>query len=404
MTETGPSEPARPAIRVWLTRNLIALGLVSLFTDVASEMIIPLLPAFLTETLGQGAIALGIIEGAAEALSSVLKLVFGRIADRIGRDRPIVIGGYLISSIAKPLFAFASSLPWVLAVRLLDRTGKGIRTSPRDALIARSVPEPYRGRAFGFHRAMDNAGAVIGPLVGALLVALLHRDLRRVFLFAAIPGVFTILALVFGLVERDGRQSGARGTKFTLHAPDRRLMRFLVPLAIFTLGNSTDTFLLLKAGELGAPLEVLPLLWGGLHVTKTVVSLIGGRISDSIGPRKTIAIGWLVYALIYGAFSLATTGIEIAVLFIVYGVYHGLTEGPERALVATIADGREKGDPRHGTVFGWYHLSIGVGALIANVLFGLLWDAYGSRAAFTSGVLFAIVGAISISILRPDRA
>ncbi len=373
----------RPA-RTWLSRNIILLGLVSLFTDAASEMMIPLLPVFLTSVLGAGALSLGLIEGAADAAASVLKLVSGRWADRMGRNRPLVIGGYVLSSIARPLTALAGAAWHVLALRLLDRVGKGLRTSPRDALIAASVAPAERGAAFGLHRSMDHLGAVIGPLLAVAVLAFWTDNLRLIFALAAIPGAVAVLIVLLGVREAQ-ETGGAEQHRPATPRPMRGLPRLLVPLAIFTLGNSSDVFLLLKAGAVGAPVVTLPLLWMALHVVKTIASLSGGHLADRWGRRRTVALGWLVYAAVYVALAFAESQSAIWALFIIYGAYHGLTEGPERALVAELA-----APERRGTGFGVYHLTLGGLTLAANVLFGALWTAWGSRTAFLSGAGLAL--------------
>ncbi len=384
---------SRPA-RTWLSRNIILLGLVSLFTDAASEMMVPLLPVFLTGVLGAGAMALGWIEGVADAAASVLKLLSGRWADRMGRHRPLVAGGYLLSATARPLIALAGA-PWhVLALRLVDRVGKGLRTSPRDALIAASVAPAERGAAFGLHRSMDHLGAVIGPLVAAAVLAFWTDNLRLIFALAAIPGAAAVLIVLLGVREAPaaGQPTNDRPER---SRPKGGLPRLLVPLGIFTLGNSSDVFLLLKAGAIGAPLVSLPLLWTALHVVKTIASFLGGHLADRWGRRRTVAMGWLVYAAVYVALAFAESQAAIWALFIAYGAYHGLTEAPERALVAEIV-----APTRRGTGFGIYHLTLGVLTLAANVLFGALWSAWGSRTAFLTGAALALAATACLWIMN----
>ncbi len=375
------------------------LGLVSLLTDTASEMMIPLLPVFLTGVLGAGPLALGWIEGAADAAASVLKLVSGRWADRMGRHRPLIAGGYLLSSSARPLIALAGAAWHVLALRLVDRVGKGLRTSPRDALIAASVPPADRGAAFGLHRSMDHAGAVIGPLIAAGLLAFWTENLRLVFALTAIPGAAAVLIILLGVREAQGGEPRAPDDPLKHSRPMRGLWRLLLPLGLFTLGNASDVFLLLKAGAAGAPLVTMPLLWMGLHVVKTVVSIPGGNLADRWGRRKTIALGWLVYAAVYMAMAFAESQAAIWALFIAYGAYHGLTEGPERALVAQIV-----APHRRGTGFGIYHLLLGGLTLAANVLFGALWTAFGSRTAFLASAGLALLAVPCLWFLNQRTA
>jgi MFS family permease len=394
--ETAPDSPRPRRLPSWVTRNLLLLGTVSLLTDVSTEMVIPLLPYFLTTTLGASAMALGWIEGLAEATASVLKLFSGRWADRMGRHRPLVLAGYLLSSVTRPLLGATQAVWQVLGVRLLDRTGKGLRTSPRDSLIAASVDAPFRSSAFGLHRSMDHVGAVLGPLVAAGFLAFLSTDLRLLFWLTAIPGAAAVAVLWLGVKESPaGRAQAGTPKEVGDLAPVRRgdLARFLVPLGLFTLGNASDVFLLLKAGGTRAPLYTLPLLWIGLHVVKAATSIPGGRLADRVGRRRVIAAGWFFYSVVYVGFAFVESQLAIWTLFVAYGLYHGLTEGAERALIAELA-------PRHrrGGAYGWYHLTLGTLALAASVLFGTLWDLAGSRAAFLTSAGIALLAVVLLGM------
>jgi len=376
-----------------LARSVVALGWTSFFTDVSSEMIVPLLPLFLTSVLGGGAIALGWIEGLADSVSSVLKLVSGRMADRSGRSKPLVLFGYALSSLARPLVALAAA-PWhVVAIRALDRTGKGLRTSPRDAIVAADTPAERRGEAFGFQRAMDHAGAVVGPLAAIVLLRYATHDLRTVFALAAIPGALACI-VVAAFVREPARAAAASLAR--LAPPDRALWKLLVPLAIFTLGNASDLFLLLQLSERDTGPIQLSFLWLGLHAVKSVSSFFGGRLADRLGPRAMIVAGWIVYAAVYFGLALAEDRAAIVALCLVYGAYHGLTEGSEKALVSRIAPAAER-----GTWFGWYHLTVGLLALPASVLFGAIWSARGSAAAFATGGALALLATGTLLLLRP---
>jgi MFS family permease len=396
--DSSQGAPSR-SVRPWLSRNIVLLGLVSLLTDTASEMMIPLLPIFLTGVLGAGPLALGWIEGAADAAASALKLVSGRWADRMGRHRPLIAGGYLLSSSARPLIALAGAAWHVLALRLVDRVGKGLRTSPRDALIAASVPPAHRGAAFGLHRSMDHAGAVIGPLIAAVLLALWTENLRLVFALTAVPGAAAVLIILLGVREAQASESRSPHDPLEHSRPTHGLWRLFLPLGLFTLGNASDVFLLLKAGAAGAPLVTLPLLWMGLHVVKTVASIPGGILADRWGRRKTVALGWLVYAAVYTALAFAESQAAIWALFIAYGAYHGLTEGPVRALIAEIV-----APHRRGTGFGTYHLLLGGLTLAANVFFGALWNVFGSRAAFLASAALALLAVPCLWLLNRRTA
>jgi len=382
-----------------LPKTVIAFGWTSFFTDVSSEMIVPLLPLFLTSVLGGGALALGAIEGFADALSSILKLVSGRIADRVGRSRPLVLAGYVLSSIARPLVALAAA-PWhVVVVRAVDRTGKGLRTSPRDAIIAAETPTERRGEAFGFQRAMDHLGAVVGPLCAIALLRFATTDLRVVFALAAIPAAVACAVLVAYVREPARAARAPDALPARLGAPDRALLRLLVPLAIFTLGNASDLFLLLQLSEHDSGPIQLSLLWLGLHAVKSVSSLFGGRLADRFGPLAMITSGWIVYTAVYLGLALAEDRSWILALCLVYGTYHGLTEGSEKALVSRITPAASR-----GTAFGWYHLTVGLLALPASVIFGLVWSAWGSATAFGMGAALAGTATVALCVLRPGRS
>lgn len=381
----------------WLTHNVLVLGVVSLLTDLAAEMAIPLLPVFIP-LLGGGAMALGLIEGLADFISSLLKLYAGRLSDRLRARRPFVLGGYLLSSLARPLLALAAA-PWhVLAVRVADRTGKGLRTAPRDALLTASVAPKNRGAAFGFHQSMDDFGAVLGGLTAVALLAATQNNLRLIFWLTAIPGALAVAAIAFGVNEaRVPRPAASKS--LGLPRPTREMLGYLVALGIFTLGASSDLFLLWKAGAERAPLYSLPLMWVGLHVVKSASTLAGGFLSDRIGDRACIALGWLFYALVYAGFAFVQMGTAFIVLFLFYGIFHGLTAGAEKSLVARLAP---KGD--RGSAFGWYHLIVGVTTLPANLIFGWLYDHAGPEAAFLTSAGFAAAGLALFLILADPRA
>ena len=381
-----------------LSRNVYALTAVSFLTDVSSEMIYPLLPAFLTLTLGASASFLGAIEGAAESTAALLKLASGWWSDRVQRRKPLVLAGYTIASIMRPLVAIAQSASQVLVIRVSDRVGKGIRNSPRDALIADSVDPSIRGRAFGFNRTGDHTGGVVGPLIAFSLVKWMHLDLRTVFWWAVVPGALAVLTVLFGVREvprsepTHGR--GERDVDFT-QPLGARFWAVMGVILLFTLGNSTDAFLLLRAQQLGVPVALAPILWAFLHVVKSISSTPGGVLSDRIGRKPLLLAGWLLYALVYFAFGRATLAWHAWALFGIYGIFFGLTEGTERALVTDMVPAA-----RRGTAFGWYNLTIGLGALPASILFGALWDRLGARVAFDFGATLALAASLGIAMLR----
>jgi len=387
-----------------LGRNVLVLAAVSFLTDASSEIIYPLLPIFLTTVLGTSAAAVGAIEGAAETTSALLKLASGWWSDRASRRKPLVIAGYALASLARPLVAIAQSAAQVLAIRLTDRVGKGIRGSSRDALIAESVDPAIRGRAFGFHRAADHAGAVVGPLIAFALLRWEHLPLRTVFLFAALPGVLSVIVLVLGVREtpRDAR-APAGSKKAGVPSLDRSLGRafwiFLGSVLLFTLGNSTDAFLILRANQLGVSVALVPILWAALHVVKSAASVPGGALSDRLGRKPLILAGWVVYAAVYIGFGRATETWHAWALFLAYGTFFGLTEGTQAALIADLV-----GRSRRGTAYGWYYLAVGIGALPASVLFGLVWDRVSPRAAFDVGATLAFAAAVVLLAVRPQRA
>ena len=377
---------------VWL------LGWSSLFTDAATEMIYPLLPVYLSRVLGAGPLSLGIIEGVAEAVNSALKIVSGYVSDRWSKRRPIVIAGYAISSAARPLIAMTRSWPQVLLVRALDRTGKGIRGAPRDAMLARLAPSAERGRIFGFHRAMDHAGAIVGPLVATAILFFAPGEYRLVFALTVIPGAIAVALLFF--VSEPAAPAPVRASRESSPgrpAVDRPLLAFLGVLLLFSLGNSADAFLLLRLSDAMGSATYVPLLWSGLHVVKASLSTWGGALSDRLGRRHVIVIGWLLYALVYVGFALAQSLWTLVTWFLVYGAFFALTEGAEKALVADLAPA-----DKHGVAFGMYNTTLGIGALAASIVFGLLYERFGAPVAFSTGAVLATVAAVLLMALRPS--
>ncbi|HSB81890.1 MAG TPA: MFS transporter [Candidatus Methylomirabilis sp.] len=369
--------------------NVGALGVVSFLTDASTEMVYPLLPLFLTHTLSAGTAFVGLVEGVAETTASLLKLFAGWLSDRLRRRKALVVWGYGLSSLTRPLMALAAAPGHVLGIRFLDRIGKGIRTSPRDALIADSTPASNRGVAFGFHRAMDHLGAVVGPLLAFALLPAVGGSYRAIFWLASLPAALCVLVLVLSVREVPAQGPPARLPLLTLRPYDRRFRRFLLILALFTLGNSSDAFLLLRARDAGVTDAAIPLLWAALHVVKSSTSVVGGILSDRIGRRSTIAAGWLVYASVYDGFALVARAQQIWGLFLVYGLYFGLTEGVEKALVADLVPAELR-----ASAFGVYHTAIGIVALPASLLTGWLWQGFGAGFAFGTGAALAAGAAV----------
>jgi MFS family permease len=383
-----------------IPRPVKVLGLVSLLTDASSEMIYPLLPAFLTGILNASPAFLGLVEGLAEAVASLLKVASGFLSDRLPRRKPLVVAGYGLSSAVRPLVALATAPSHVLAVRLFDRVGKGVRSAPRDALLAEITPEGQRGRAFGFQRALDHAGAVVGPLLASGLL-LAGSDLRTVFALAALPAVLAMAALVFGVREGQpvSTPPAASVRPGGADLPRRRPFHlYLGVLAVFSLGNSSDAFLLLKAQEAGVGLALIPLLWAFHHVVKAAASTHGGMLADHRGRKEAILAGWFVYALAYAGFAGAASSGWIWLLFGFYGLFPALTEGPERALVAELAAADER-----GRAFGLYHAVTGGMALFASLVTGALWQRFGAATALGTGAALAGAAALGLWTLVPER-
>jgi MFS family permease len=379
-------------------RSVVSLGWVSFLTDVSSEMIYPLLPAFLTKTLGAGPAAIGLIEGVAETTASLTKIGSGIWADRVRRRKPLVVLGYVVAAAARPLVAFARAWTQVLAIRFTDRIGKGIRTSPRDALLADIVPAEKRGRAFGLQRAMDNAGAFVGPLVAALLLKLAFVDERGVFLLAAVPGIAAVIVLLLAVPDTARRTAVAHVMKGPKAPLPRAFWRVVAVFAFFTLANSTDAFLLLRAQQAGVATWQLPLFWSFFQGVKAATGVPGGVVADRVGRVPAITLGWIVYAVSYVGFAFVARPLAVWGLVAVYAVFYGLTEGSERALIADLVPERLR-----GRAYGIFHAAIGIAALPASVTFGVLWKQFSPRVAFLAGAAIAIVAALALRVTARMR-
>jgi MFS family permease len=390
-----------------LPRNVFAISLVSLLNDASSEIIYPLLPVFLSLTLGASPAVVGLIEGTAESISSLLKVFSGYFSDRRGKRKTFVVLGYALASFVRPFLAFAGNWYQVLAIRLTDRVGKGIRSAPRDAMIADAAGAHERGLAFGLHRAMDHAGAVIGPLAGYLLVLIFAADrdaptaaeFTRIFLLASIPAIAAVV--VVGFFVRESPQLLRVANRVSDSQPSLSLIgfqsnfkRFLAIIALFTLANSADAFLLLRAQTAGVPVVTIPLLWAMLHVSKVISSLFGGHLSDLLGRRRLIAAGWFLYAAVYAGFAFVTQSISVWILFLVYGIYFGLVEGAEKAFVADLVRPEQR-----GTAYGLYNLAFGITVLPASLLMGGLWKWWGPAVAFLASAGIAITAALLLLTL-----
>lgn len=436
-----------------IPKAVIMLGIVSLFTDAASEMIYPLVPVFIA-ALGSGAIMLGVIEGIAETTASMLKLVSGIISDKIGKRKLLVLIGYTISSLVRPFTGLVTAAWHIILIRMFDRVGKGIRTAPRDALIAASVDESIRGKSYGYHRAMDSAGAVIGPVMAIITLLVLFlvfglKDpvtaLRWTFIIAIIPGILAVLTIILFVKESAPATGNGKLFTFSLKSFGINFRNYLLVMILFTLGNSSDAFLLFRVQEAiqksGAVVDIvnkitplhqmvsqfgdeasqvkvinilfLPLIWAFFHIIRVIFSTPLGTLSDRIGRKTIIIIGWAIYAFVYLSFALLvflSPNLQVAAtffLFAVYALFYAFTEGAQKAFVADMVS-----DENRGTAFGLFNFSIGLGALPASLIFGFLYSyfdkiipGYGGTVAFGFGGTIALISMflLAIKIKEPSR-
>jgi len=389
---------ARDSVVPGVERNVFRLGIVSFFTDISSEMIYPLVPIFITETLGAPRSILGAIEGLAESTTSVFKVVSGWLSDKVGKRKPFALAGYSVSAVAKVFLAVAFQWPMVLFARVVDRFGKGLRTSPRDALIAQWTPPSVRGRGFGFHRAADTAGAVLGPLAALALLALIGENYRPIFALALVPAVLAIIVLR-GVRDR-APASEEHGPQPRLRFRDfgRGYYVFLGISLIFALGNSSDVFIILRARDLGLGVSEVVLAYTLFNVVYALLSMPAGIASDRLGRRGVIAGGFAIFAAVYFGFAFVDAGAYIWLLFAVYGVYMALTEGVGRALVADFV-----GAQWRGTALGLYQGAMGLMILLSSVLAGVLWDQVGASAPFFLGGSTAVLAFLLAVFLLPRR-
>jgi MFS family permease len=334
-----------------------------------------------------------------------LKLFAGHLSDRLGKRKFLVVGGYALAALMRPLLAFAGNWHHVLAIRLADRVGKGIRTAPRDAMIADSIQVEHRGLAFGFHRAMDHSGAVIGPIIGYLLVLIFAGNFTRIFLIAAIPAFLAVLVAIFVMRETPSLKTHeTERVRLSLRGFDGNFKRFLLILALFTLSNSSDSFLILRAVDSGVSLGIIPLLWAAHHASKVLSSLYGGDLSDRLGRKRLIVSGWVLYAAVYAGFAFVDNPFSVWALFLIYGIYFGLVEGAEKALVADLVRPQQR-----GTAYGLYNLAFGITVFPASLLMGIIWDWKGPATAFivsaVMGASAAVLLLIFVRVIRvPERA
>lgn len=386
-----------------LPRNVWIVTLTSFLTDISSEMLVHLLPFFLADVLGAGTAAIGVIEGLAEMTASLLKIFSGWISDRLkARKWPAVIG-YGLSTLSKPFYLLANTWQGVMAIRIGDRVGKGIRTSPRDALVADSIDEQHRGLAFGLHRAGDTAGALIGVLIAAAILwvsrqgglELTRPIFQRIVWWSLLPAVLAVLVLAFGSREVPLKEKGA--PRLSLAGFDSRFRWFLLTVVVFTLGNSSDAFLLLRARERGLDIVHILLMVASFNLIYTLIAGPAGALSDKIGRRRLIVGGWLVYGVIYLGFAVVNVAWQVWALYALYGIYYGMAEGTAKALVADLVPSEQR-----GTAYGLYNAAVGLAALPASALAGVLWQGvgawsgFGPAAPFFFGAALALISTVMI--------
>ncbi len=395
-----------------IKKNVFVLGLVSFFTDISSEMLYPIIPIFLTTVLGAPMVVVGIIEGVAESTASILKVISGWLSDKVGKRKPFVIYGYSLSAVAKPLLALAYTWHFVLFARFIDRFGKGLRTSARDALIADSTDAEYRGKAFGFHRSLDTMGAVVGPLAALMLLYYLDGQYRIIFLIAFIPALISIVLLLLFVSEKKGEKKEGIQFKLSEQSPEFKL--FLMITIIFAIGNSSNAFLILRAknifenfggipsivtstfGSIGV-IAVVILTYVVYNITYSLASMPAGILSDKIGRRNVMVGGFLIFALVYLGFAMANSGYLVWLLFAVYGFYMAMTEGVSKAFVVDLVP-----QEKRGTAIGLYYTATGLLALLSSIIAGLLWDYMGAYAPFLFGSAMAFTAAVLLMALLPE--
>lgn len=382
------------AARARLPTSIYLLALTSLFGDVSTEMLYPILPLFLTQDLAAPRTAVGIIEGVAEATQNIVQGGSGWLSDRIGRKKPIAIAGYVLAALAKPSIGLAAAWPGVLASRFVDRLGTGVRSAPRDALIASSIDEKRRGAAFGLEGIGDNLGAVIGPLLAAALLYLLHVQMRSIFLIAFIPGLIAV-ALITSVPEArevDERPAGA--TRVDLRSLPPSYWRYLGAIAVFGVGNASSAFIILRASDVGLPAALTLLVYAGYNLVAALASYPAGRLSDAWGRKRVMVATLGVLAVTFAGLAVASTGVAVAILFALYGVHRGALRTAGKALAVDLAPATLR-----ASGVGIYSSTLGLSALVAGAVAGVLWDRIGAAATFGWGAGCAVAGALLLVAL-----
>lgn len=384
-----------PRVFSGIRKNVVALSVTSLLTDISSEMLYPIIPIFLTSVLGAPISILGLIEGVAEAAASILKVFSGYFSDLLGKRRPFVIGGYFLSALGKLFFFLAYSWPIIFLARLVDRTGKGVRTSPRDAMIADSCDAEYRGKAFGFHRAMDTIGACLGPLSALWLLYACKGNLRSVFLIALVPAALGVGVLILWLKEPPAlAHSKGMSLKVNIRKFSPVFWKFIFVSTIFSIGNSSDAFLILRAKDIGLTTGVVILTYVVYNISYSALSFPAGIISDKFSRKLVLVAGYLIFAFVYFGFGAYVNMATIWPLFFIYGFYIAMTDGVSKAFVVDLVDKEVA-----GTAIGLYYCVTGIAAFFASLIAGLLWTHIGSSAPFAYGAATALISSIVFLIL-----
>ncbi len=386
-----------------ISKNVFALGSTSLLTDVSREMIYPLLPLYLRSVLGASTTFVGLVEGIAESTSSVLKLVSGWLSDRIRKRKTLLMWGYSLSAVTRPLIAIATAGWHILLVRFVEKVGKGIRVPPRDALIAESCAPENRGRGFGLHRSMDNVGSIVGPLLASSLLLYLNNDYRSLFWVSSIPALLAIGILTF-VVSEEPREiskidAPSENRRLDLKQFNKKFKLFLIATVIFEMANSSNAFLLLRVQDIGLPLELIPIIYLFSNIFKTISSMPGGILSDKLGRRNVLIVGWIIYGISYFGFAFITSVTQAWVIFGIYGLFSGMTEGVKKAFVADLVPKEAR-----GSAYGIHSFLVSFPQLPASLLLGFLWQKFNAAVAFSVGASFSIVAALFLLILIPARA
>ncbi len=380
-----------------LSSNTFLLALASLFADISTEMLYPVLPIFLTQILNASGSVVGLVEGIAGATQNIVQGLSGSLSDRLQRRKSIALAGYFLAAIAKPLIGLSTVWQGVLGARVLDRLGAGTRSAPRDALIASSVHETIRGRAFGLEGAGDNAGAFLGPLLAAFLIVTWELDIRYIFYLALIPGLLAFLMVMF-VKERPAEVSAKAKIDVSFRQFQRDYWKYLLVTALFGIGNSSNAFLILRTQDIGASLEATILIYAGFNLVAAGISYPAGFLSDQWGRRNVLLLSFLIFLATYLGFALTQNVVVIAVLFVSYGLYQGIFRAVGKALASDFV-------PEHlqASGIGWYNTAVGLAGLVASIVAGLLWDHIGPSAVFLYGAAFAAVGCIALPVFIPAR-